>query len=1157
MPAAIPAVIAAASAYASGATIFGLSAALSATLIGIGSFALNTLGGMLAPKPKKQEFGDLSTSRTQQVKQPITERRVIYGEVKVSGAITYFGSTQDNKYLHIVLTLATHQCHDMLTTWFNEDPIHADELDSDGNVVSGKYAGKARIKKHLGQAGQIVDPDLLVEFDEITENFVGNEISYIYVRLEKDDELYKSGLPNLQQWVVGALVYDTRTSTTYWSPNSTLCLRDYFTNTRYGLSTPTAKFPTANVTSSSNSCDEIVATKPLVHTVTEVTTNATAAAPVSAPVATLGSAGNISSDTHKYVVTFITDGAESPPSPESNTINVPPQNSQILLSSIPTGGAGTTARVIYRTKQRGNTFFKVATISNNTATTYTDNVADVDLGSGAPPGGSLLNRLTLNGDLLKFQTGDRVELTTTGTLPAGLDLETPYYVIVRQMVGTLIIKLASSYQNAITGTAVDITDVGSGTHTVTKTGEPRYTTNGTLGTASKPADNITDLLSAMAGDVLPVGGKWIIKPAVWVAPTITFDENDMAGALEISPKHTRRERFNAVQGLFVTPANLGEAGDYPLVKDDTYITEDGGEMVIAQLDLPFTSRSQMAQRVARVQLNRHRRQRTVQLTTNLSGMRVQAGDTFQLTLANHRYTEKVFEVGDFNLVPRTDRNGKPVLTCDIVANESDSAIYDFDETTQELVPQPPQSIVRGNPDNVTPPGAPSVAEVKYVTTDGTGVKVQGDVSFTASTDFFVRHYEVEHRLQPDGEWKTNPPTNTTSLTIYDLAPGNYDIRVRARTIFNAASIQIYSTFTIIGLADLPSDVQGFSVISLSDNAELRWEQATDIDVKVSGWVRLRHSADTVDYTWGNARDIVPAIPGVSTGASVPLLDGVYMAKFVDSTGNESEDPAVVQVSNTKIVNMNVVATATEHTAFAGTKTNMVAQDGVLRLDGAGLFDATTGDFDDADGDFDAGAGVGQSTTGTYAFVNGVDCGKVTTAYVTSHILHEVYNASDFFDAREGNFDSAADLFDSADIAGINPVFYLRMTDDDPAGTPTWGDWIPFVAGYFRCRAYQFKTEFTSLDSSYQIDVTELSATVDTPDVIDGGSVTTASGSLDTFNFAASFTVAPKVVATINDAQAGDLLVVPEADVTAGNFKAGVLNSGSYVVRNLTWFARGQ
>ncbi len=64
-----------------------------------------------------------------------------------------------------------------------------------------------------------------------------------------------------------------------------------------------------------------------------------------------------------------------------------------------------------------------------------------------------------------FNTGDLVQLTSSGTLPAGLALATDYYVI---RVDADNVKLAASAKDAEEGTAVDITAAaGGGTHTVT------------------------------------------------------------------------------------------------------------------------------------------------------------------------------------------------------------------------------------------------------------------------------------------------------------------------------------------------------------------------------------------------------------------------------------------------------------------------------------------------------------------------------------------------------------------------------------------------------------------------------------------------------------------------------------------------------------------
>ncbi len=92
----------------------------------------------------------------------------------------------------------------------------------------------------------------------------------------------------------------------------------------------------------------------------------------------------------------------------------------------------------------------------------------------------------------------RVQLTTTTTLPAGLSLATDYYVI---KVTDLTCKFATSYANAVAGTAINITDAGTGTHTI-NTLLPRYT-NGAGLQAFMWANNATPLGAATPNLSLP------------------------------------------------------------------------------------------------------------------------------------------------------------------------------------------------------------------------------------------------------------------------------------------------------------------------------------------------------------------------------------------------------------------------------------------------------------------------------------------------------------------------------------------------------------------------------------------------------------------------------------------------------------------------------
>lgn len=60
-------------------------------------------------------------------------------------------------------------------------------------------------------------------------------------------------------------------------------------------------------------------------------------------------------------------------------------------------------------------------------------------------------------------TGTAVTVSSSGTLPAGLAASTNYFVI---NVSSTTIKLATSILNANSGTAIDITSAGTGTHTI-------------------------------------------------------------------------------------------------------------------------------------------------------------------------------------------------------------------------------------------------------------------------------------------------------------------------------------------------------------------------------------------------------------------------------------------------------------------------------------------------------------------------------------------------------------------------------------------------------------------------------------------------------------------------------------------------------------------
>lgn len=108
---------------------------------------------------------------------------------------------------------------------------------------------------------------------------------------------------------------------------------------------------------------------------------------ITAPIPTIGAGGNINVGTHQWAVTFVI-GSESTLGTPSIVVDVTTA-SRVQLENIPIGPVGTTARKLYRTEAGGTTFKLVATISNNTVTSFVDNKADGSLGATAPGFGNV------------------------------------------------------------------------------------------------------------------------------------------------------------------------------------------------------------------------------------------------------------------------------------------------------------------------------------------------------------------------------------------------------------------------------------------------------------------------------------------------------------------------------------------------------------------------------------------------------------------------------------------------------------------------------------------------------------------------------------------------------------------------------------------------
>lgn len=149
--------------------------------------------------------------------------------------------------------------------------------------------------------------------------------------------------------------------------------------------------------------------------------------------------------------------------------NVQPTYNKYLLSGSAVSAAATAQPSVLALVDVVG-FYRVTTVTTTTeqATTNTLGQSDTFTADASTDICTWSSTANIPSNIL---TGTKVRLTTTTTLPAGLSLATDYFVIV---VSSSTFKLATSYANAVAGTAINITDAGTGTHTVSWL-LPRYT----------------------------------------------------------------------------------------------------------------------------------------------------------------------------------------------------------------------------------------------------------------------------------------------------------------------------------------------------------------------------------------------------------------------------------------------------------------------------------------------------------------------------------------------------------------------------------------------------------------------------------------------------------------------------------------------------------
>jgi len=204
--------------------------------------------------------------------------------------------------------------------------------------------------------------------------------------------------------------------------------------------------------------------------------------------------------------------------------------------------------------------------------------------------------------------------------------------------------------------ALVISSANVSDQTNTSAGTTRYTTNGSFTTAATPYDTITAMLTAMGGSMWYAQGAWRMKAAYWTAPVMDLNEDDLRSGISVGTRHSRRDNFNTIKGTFRGLESDWQVTDYPEVTNAGFVTADGGQVSVADVDLPFTDTSITARRLGLISLERNRQQLTVNASYGLRTLELQVGDNVRVNNTRFGWVNKEFEVvqWSFGLVDGLD-----------------------------------------------------------------------------------------------------------------------------------------------------------------------------------------------------------------------------------------------------------------------------------------------------------------------------------------------------------------------------------------------------------------------------------------------------------------------------------------------------------------------
>ena len=230
---------------------------------------------------------------------------------------------------------------------------------------------------------------------------------------------------------------------------------------------------------------------------------------------------------------------------------------------------------------------------------------------------------------------------------------------------------------------------------------------------------------------------------------------------------------------------------------------DGHERIDFDLDLPFTTNGIAAQRLAKIELERHRQSITVSLPCKLTVLGIKAWDVVRLTIGHLGWAKKKFQVVSWQL--------SNDMGIDLELVEYDDSVYAWDYGLARRVDPAPNTQLP-NVNHVQRPIALHLIS-DYQVVNGGKLEHRLRASWSPSAGSYVTAYQCQYRLSSSPTWKDWGTTAGTHIEIAPVAAyKQYDVRIRAISTLGASSAWVsWINYYVPGKTTRPSQVTDFRV----------------------------------------------------------------------------------------------------------------------------------------------------------------------------------------------------------------------------------------------------------------------------------------------------------------------------------------------------------